>query len=458
MAPYTVYTESTHMSHDYKIANPSLFIYPEKVFTIHRPLFRVPTHEQLGLLSIDVKLDSLRKLTSQLYDKANEDLYILDSSGAVVYAANEAGESQASNETWMNQIVNKPDRSGYMEWDKAEFSGIMVYTKMETPYLNWTMVKRIPFVHLYEYPHRLTLINSLVAVLFLSIAMIAVLTVSLQLTKPLKQFIMHISKIQAGQLEKPIAIDRSDEIGVLAKRFQTMMDTINGLILREYKLKLANKTIQLEMLQAQVNPHFLNNTLQSIGNQALESNAPKVYSLVSSLGQMMHYSMNTKETVVPLSKEIDYVKHYCELQQIRFEDHLHIQFDLLEEADAILIPKMIVQPIVENFFKHGFDSGAERTGCLKVTTLLEEGKLYISVADNGPGIAEERIQAIRQSLSQEEQHGDSYGKNIGLPNIMQRLRLYYGEQAGIELENLEPYGLKVTLSIPLQFAQEEVQA
>jgi two-component system sensor histidine kinase YesM len=448
IAPYEVFTEKTHLSHDYGIMQAPM-ANPEMVFTIHRPFFRVPSNDQIGLLSIDVKLEALSKLTTQLYDKNNEDLYILDDTGTVIYAANEPYMGAVPEESWIKQILERTDDAGYLEWNQHEFSGIMIYTKISTAYLNWTLVKRVPYLHLYDYARKLTLINTAVAAICLTIAMIAILIVSLRLTRPLKQLISHINKIQAGQLEEPIVINRSDEIGILATRFRTMMHTINDLILREYKLNLANKTIQLEMLQAQVNPHFMNNALQSIGNLALEHQAPKVYTLISSLGQMMHYSMNTKETMVPLSMEIDYVNYYCILQQQRFEDKLLVEFDISEPTSFCLVPKMIVQPIVENFFKHGFYTSNKRIGFVKVTTLIRDDTLLITVEDNGIGVTEERLLQLRHKLSHLEESGERLGESIGLMNIMFRLRLYYGEQAHIELNSRNPYGLQVTLSIPL---------
>ncbi|MCS7461198.1 histidine kinase [Paenibacillus doosanensis] len=449
MKPYTLYTESTHLSHNYGIAQ-SLPVTPELVFTIHRPIFRVPSNERLGLLSIDIRLDALSKLCSQLFDADQHDLYILDDSGKVVYAADTAEIGNMPQVDWMKRIVGSEGDSGYLEWNQSEFSGIMVYSKIKTPYLHWTIVKRIPDFRLYKYARDLTWINMIVATCFLLVAIAATLIVSLQLTKPLKQLISHISKIQAGQLDAMMPIERSDEIGIVARRFQTMMDTINDLYLREYRLNLANKTNQLNMLQAQINPHFINNALQSIGHSALESNAPKVYMLVSSLGQMMHYSMNTQETVVPLSRELEHVKYYCALQMQRFEDKLQVCFDIPKETFNISVPKMIVQPLVENYFKHGFDGQTEGGGMLKVGARLEENSLILWVEDNGIGVSDARLDELRKHLFRVDPGEERWGDSIGLINVLERLRLYYGDQSMMELSGIEPHGFKVRLTIPLQ--------
>ncbi|KIL41655.1 hypothetical protein SD70_05935 [Gordoniibacillus kamchatkensis] len=447
IAPYAAKTVPTHWSDDYGIhlMPPNT---PELVFSVYRPLYRVPTQERIGFLAIDVQVDALRKLCAQLYDANSENMYILDGGGTVVYASDEAEIGQKPEQAWIQTILGSTAISGSLEKRQSGYDGIILYDKIKLPYLDWTLVKRIPGHYLYAHARNLTMINTVIAVLFLSVATAAVLLVSIRFTNPIKKLIRSINKIQSGQLEEPIDISRQDEFGLLARRFRTMMHTINDLILQEYKLKLANKTNQLKMLQAQINPHFINNALQSIGASALDHDAPEVYGLISSLGQMMHYSMNMKETIVPLSQELEYVNHYLLLQQQRFEQKLKIEYALDERAGAVPIPKMIVQPLVENYFKHGFHKW-QHTGVLKIGTQLHGGLLQIVIEDNGKGISEERLAAIRSELSSPHDELSDGGERIGLMNVMFRLRLYYGEQAALQLEDCRPHGLKITMTLPI---------
>ncbi|RKP51511.1 sensor histidine kinase [Cohnella endophytica] len=452
IAPYAAKTVPTHWSDSYGVQQirPNT---PELVFSIYRPLYKVPTQERIGLLAIDVQVDALRKLSAQLYDPAHEDLYIVDGDGSIIYASNELEIGQHPDQAWIDGIVTGTAVSGSMEKAESGYDGIILYDKIQLPYLDWTIVKRIPSPYLYLQASKLTMINTAVAVLCLSVATAAVLIVSIRFTNPIKQLIRSINKIQSGQLDEPIDIVRNDEFGILAKRFRTMMGTINDLIFREYKLNLANKTTQLKMLQAQINPHFINNALQSIGASALDNDAPEVYGLVSSLGQMMHYSMNTKQTIVPLSQELDYVNHYLLLQQQRFEEKLKIEYALEEGAGSVQIPKMIIQPLVENYFKHGFHK-SHNTGLLRIATQTESGKLRIVVEDNGVGMTEARLAAVQCDLSDVRQESAESGDHIGLMNVMYRLHLYYGDQAVLELERNIPRGLKITMIVPILHQEE----
>lgn len=226
-----------------------------------------------------------------------------------------------------------------------------------------------------------------------------------------------------------------------------MTRTINDLILKEYKLELANKTNQLKALQAQVNPHFLYNALQSIASLSLRYNAPKVYDLIYSLGSMMRYSMNTERTQVPLRDELEHVQNYVILQTERFgEENLRLDIDAEEAALEIAVPKMILQPIVENIFKHGFTDGI-REAVISITCALDaNGSLRLAVKDNGKGITAERLEEITAGL---QQSGRTEHEEIGLHNVLARVRLQMSSGAELLLQSVEGGGVKVTLIIPL---------
>lgn len=443
--PYSALLIPTHLSTHYGIR--LIAASTQSVFTLYRPLYNVPSNNSTGFLSVDVKMDALRKLSSELYEEGRDEFYILDRSGIVMFASDDSLIGKPLQELWAEQLKPRQEDSGSLEWSDSRFRGMIIYSKLSNPSLDWIIAKRIPDRYLYAPTSELTLINAAVSVLFLTIAAVAMLYVSIRLTRPIKELIRSINKIHAGQLEEPISLERADEIGTLAKRFRAMMNTINDLINNGYKLELANKATQLKMLQAQINPHFMNNALQSIGASAIDSNAPEVYSLISSLGQMMHYSMRTEEIVVPVSKEIDYVKHYLALQRQRFDGKLKIEMDLDERTSAIPIPKMIVQPLVENFFKHGFRP-EQGEAVLRIRASLEGDRLLLEVADNGKGVPEDRLAALQAALAKARFPLSGEEDKIGLINVSFRLRLYYEGQAEMTLEAVKPQGLKVSLRIP----------
>lgn len=441
------YFEPPHVSHNYGMEE---FPYSpvNTVLTIHRPVYRAPLKERIGVLSIDFKLDRLRNLSDMLYDKGNEHLYLLDDTGTTVYSSETEWIGQKPPHSWLQHARYNLFQSGYFDWKDDGFHGIVIYEKFELIGRVWTIAKQIPNDYLYSNASRVLRINMILLVSFLVVAIAATLFVSVKLTAPIKRLTESIKKIKLGKLKLDIHSDRSDEVGVLGHTIKNMVDTIDNLIMRELRLELANKNNQLKALQAQINPHFIYNTLQSIGSVALHHQVPKIYELTSSLGAMMRYNMNTEESVVPLYKEISHVEAYLELQKQRFKERLSFRI-ITDGADlAFRMPKMILQPLVENCFKHGFENNS---GPLEITLVCrsDDEALRIVIEDNGLGVPPERMRQLVETIGQGETDSDSDG-SIGLINVISRLRLYNGEESQLLVRNLEPAGFSVTLIIPVR--------
>jgi two-component system sensor histidine kinase YesM len=440
--------EPTHLNHSYGL-DFKTYNKEELVFTLHRPIFRAPSEELLAELSIDIRLNVLADLNRQLYDEDQETFYIVDANGSTILSSKESAVGTRLDESWLDKMRGTELENGYIHWEDNNFSGIIFYDRVQTPYMDWYLIKQTPYKHLYKTAEGITRINTWVGAIFLAIAVIATLFISFRFTKPLLSLIGYVNQIERGNLHVDIDIKSNDEIGLLSRRFRSMMQTINNLILKEYRLELANKTNQLKALQAQVNPHFLYNALQSIGTVALQHKDQQLYSLVTSLGKMMRYNMNTGESIVALSQEFNYVQAYLDLQKQRFDTSLEIEFRMQPEAQSILVPKMILQPLVENFFKHGFRHRSDCPARLTISCSIEENHLNIRVTDNGEGMTEERLNIVNQQLRAENGILGGQESGIGLLNVLSRLQLHFHESAAITLSNLSPEGLCVDVYIPL---------
>ncbi|WP_123039929.1 cache domain-containing sensor histidine kinase [Cohnella candidum] len=425
----------------------------EMVFTLHRPIFRAPSDELMAELAIDVRLNVLKDLTRQLYDDGKEKFMIVDAKKNIVLSSDPDATGRLETASWLPFILSdnrKDAEGGHFAWSDGRFSGHVFYDRAVTPFMDWYLVKLTPDSHLYSAADGIARINVWVAAGFLTVAVAATLLVSLLFTKPLLRLIGYVNQIERGNLNVDIDIRSQDEIGVLARRFRSMMQTINNLILKEYRLELANKTNQLKALQAQVNPHFLYNSLQSVGTVALQHKDQQIYSLITSLGKMMRYSMNTDESVVTLDKELDYLSAYLDLQKQRFDASLEVELDVDPAARTLQVPKMILQPLAENFFKHGFVPAEGQPAWLSVACRLDADRLLIRIEDNGKGMEPEALEALNRSIEAGESPGAGPdGGGIGLANVISRLRLHFHEDASMKLSAREPNGLEIRLEIPL---------
>ncbi|WP_438433852.1 cache domain-containing sensor histidine kinase [Gorillibacterium sp. sgz500922] len=453
------FVEATHLSRHYGL-DFSRSIPEENVFTLRRPVIRTPSDEVIAYLSLDVKATELNQMCQELTPSSEEELYLIDPGKNLISTENapEGPNGQASHAPWMDRVLSSGRESGNFTWKDERFSGIILYDTLKTNYMNWIIIKRLPYSYLYENARTINTINTFIIAASLIMVVVATLFISVSFTKPIKRLTRQISRMQSGHFNETVPVQGKDEISILARRFNTMTETINDLINREYKLELANKTNQLKAMQAQVNPHFLNNALQSIGTLALQADAPKVYSLVSAMARMMRYSMNTEETLVPLAAEVEHVKAYLELQRQRFDERVRVDYRIDPATLSVPVPKMLIQPLVENYFKHGFEPQGG-TGLLRLSSrYTEDGRLVIEVEDDGLGMPAEEFARLSERLRTPAlplSEGESGNGHIGLYNVAMRLRLYYGDSAGLALESGRGRGFAVTLTIPLQAEEED---
>lgn len=453
-----IWVESAHMSHTYgfKAASPDD---PERtVITLHRVIKDIPSTERLGVLAIDLNMNTIAAICGRLYDPAKEQIYVVDGQNQIIYQGrSEVNHTDALREETASELNiarssagTAQNVAGHFEQDRSMY----VYQQLGSTYADWTIVKQIPNETLYARATTLTRNNAMIAIAALVLVIIATLFISIRITGPLKQLMRYMNQIQAGRLHVDIHLSSRDEFGVLARHFRDMMDTVNNLILREYRLEIANKTNQLKALQAQIHPHFLYNTLQSIGTLALQQQGQRAYILLSSLSKMLRYSMRD-QTCVTLREEAEHARLYLELQQERFGDRLEVDLDFAEDTLSVEMPRMTLQPLIENYFKHGADIQPGKGHISLSSRRINDHWIEIELNNNGPSIPEDKLLEIRGWLHQSHtttglstQESDE-SESIGLRNVIRRLQLnsHPGHSARLEISNREPNGVKITVKL-----------
>ena len=227
-----------------------------------------------------------------------------------------------------------------------------------------------------------------------------------------------------------------------------------SIIAQEYQLKLEKREAQIRALQAQINPHFMYNILQVIGGMALNKNAPEIYRVTSALGDLMRYCLNFSREMVSLKEELHYLQSYCTLQNERFNGRIRLELTVEERLLQAQIPKLILQPVLENSFHHGL---VEKSGDWVLFVKGEatsSGDLLLTVGDNGIGIGNQRLLEIRESLKDSRNTAIKAAAHIGLQNINARIKLQYGDDRyGVELESEEGKG--TTVFIRMKLTEEE---
>lgn len=254
----------------------------------------------------------------------------------------------------------------------------------------------------------------------------------------------------AAQLN--IDMDEKNELYIIVRQFDIMTARVNSLVetlkQRNEEIKAAaisQKHAEIKALEAQINPHFLFNTLDSINWRAIENDEEEISDMLGALGSLLRYSISNIEMEVVLEAEINWLKKYIFLQRDRFEYSFDCQYDITEEAMKFPIYKMLLQPIVENAILHAFETVKEG-GMIYVTAFIRTDKrLQISIKDNGSGMSEEALADIRKNI---EEDSLLNSKSIGISNVIHRIRLYYQNEAEIKVESRLGEGTDFVLVIP----------
>lgn len=291
----------------------------------------------------------------------------------------------------------------------------------------------------------------IVAVIMGSFTLLTV-TITNRLSRSIIKTARYIEEYQPGETKVLPRLEEKDELVSIIYQFDKMRGK-NEKLIQELKDKnyeimtMSNRQrkAELKALEAQINPHFLYNTLDSINWIAIENDQEEISQMLSSLGSLLRYSVTNIDMQVPLEVELEWMKKYTFLQQKRFNDSFVCQYDIQEESLNYPIYKMLLQPIIENIILHGFQD-KKQGGVISVKAeVLEDGKLMIFIEDNGCGIKPDILKRIHNDISNKTPLNS---ESIGISNIVNRTNLYYKGEAQIQIESEPGRGTKVILMIP----------
>ncbi len=248
----------------------------------------------------------------------------------------------------------------------------------------------------------------------------------------------NMKSVEEGDLAIQVTSDAADEIGDLIRGFGSMIEKINHLINKVYEGKLLQKQYEMRALQAQINPHFLYNSLSLINWKALEAGKEDISKLTLALSSFYRTSLNRGSNVLTIEQELENMKSYLEIQLCMHDN----SFDVVLDVDKGILPyqtlNLLLQPLVENAIEHGIDLLEDRKGIVKITGQMDQDKIYLCVADNGVGIEPELLSSILEFKT----------RGYGVRNVNERIKLFYGEEYQLQIESREGEGTKSIITIP----------
>lgn len=269
------------------------------------------------------------------------------------------------------------------------------------------------------------------------------------MTKPIRRLVEVTKQVANGDLSVRSDVGTGAEMKVLSDSLNTMIDKINELLEQVTTEQVRLRKAEFELLQAQINPHFLYNTLDAIVWLAEAGEQKKVVGMVGSLSEFFRTSLNQGKDVVSIKEELQHVRSYLEIQQVRYQDILSYEINVPQELYSYSIPKITIQPLVENALYHGIKN-KRGMGKITITGYQKDDTFVLQIEDNGIGITSERLEQIRNGIV----HRMTSQKEIyGLYNVNERIHLNFGEMYGIYIESV--YGEKTIVSITLPCLKNE---
>ncbi|HOQ07197.1 MAG TPA: sensor histidine kinase [Clostridiales bacterium] len=344
--------------------------------------------------------------------------------------------------------------SGYMGEKIDEKAGMFIsYITQELT--GWKIVSYVSLDVLYRDAN--TLKNNIIMLCIVAVVVLSAVTmvIAMNILKPINKLVNGMKKVQAGESNVQIEVDREDELGFLQKTFNEMSGEIHHLVNWVYREQLTRKEAELKALQSQINPHFLFNTLEAINWMAQLNNVPEISNTVSDLSDLMEASIGRDDRLITLEEEFQYADKYISLQKRRFGDKIELIKNVQPDVLDIKIPRLLIQPLIENAVYHGIERNRGR-GTITLNAYKDrKGCLCVEVLDNGAGMEPEELEALNARLTLDNNAyfrdlGGKKRKSIGIENVNRRIKLFYGEQYGLKMESRVGEFTKATIRIPCE--------
>ncbi|MEY2192729.1 histidine kinase [Neobacillus sp. BF23-41] len=419
---------------------------PNQGFSLTRSIIRFENRKIVGGISLEMNWNVIDSVIEMLESEPESSVFVIDRQGHILYNPNLGKKTSVDFHKIIKQMNDSKKNISYLKMNKG-------YVFFKRAFNNKVaIVKVVPESMLLNGVTKTLIVGIIISALSILLTVILSIFISVRTTKPIIQLVHAMNEVGENNLNVSIETERIDEIGLLEKRFSSMVYRINELINKEYKSEIETRNAQFMALQAQINPHFLYNTLQLVGGMAVTHKAEEIYSVISALSDMFRYITGKQGNMVLIDREIEHIKNYLYIQNMRFEGKVQTDLYIEEGTEGYTIPMLTIQPIVENVFNHGFE---QKKGLWKLSIDVQKvfDDIEITITDNGVGIPEEKLVDLIEQMK-----GIPYSLNtkgsIGIKNVAARIRLYFGEDYGLDISSTVGNGTIVVIRIPAKITME----
>ncbi|BCZ45135.1 histidine kinase [Clostridium gelidum] len=400
--------------------------------------------ENIGYVILNFKKHDLENIIGKINSIDGSISCIINSNDDVIASTNDS--------TYMKykDIINnvKPTNN-------TKLSNINIHNNtsfIQSSYINntdWRIINIVPYEMINSQINTQRYILIIIVLIFGGASLCAGYYFFNSINRRLSKVIRGMREVHADTLDNFIENDGDDELGELISNYNYMIGKMSILVDEQYKSGKAVKNAELKALQSQINPHFLYNTLDMINWMAYKNMNSEIRLAVKNLAKFYKLSLNKGNDITPIEDELHHVSLYVEIQNMRYSNRISLEINVNSDIRSYLIPKITLQPIVENSITHGIFAKGNVEGKIIITGSIVNNNIYLKVSDDGIGIKESDLPLILSSEKHKSKNKESKGSGYGIKNINERLKLYYGDDYGLSFSSIYEKGTTVTIKLPI---------
>lgn len=422
----------------------SFFDTDDEVISLSREVQSYENGTFRGVILINLNMNKITEICNSFQEKQENFICIINDKGELVYEQQNGRERFAFDEKENRQELNTALGKTKESCFRLNYRGekyLVTRTDMKTT--GWTLVSMVPYKSVMAETMAISGVMILAVAITLIVTLLLLNRILTGVVKPLKKLEKYMVQVNPDNMDQRMEILTDDEIGHLSMKFNQMMDRIRNLKEQVIEEQEDKRKYELQALQAQINPHFLYNTLDSIIWMA-ETNDSNIVAMTEALAKLFRISLNKGNEEISLERELEHVKNYLIIQSMRYADKFTYEISAEPGVEWCRTIKLILQPIVENCIYHGIKK-KRGTGKITIRAYRREQNLIIEVSDDGCGMPEE---ICRKILSDEIESENISGSGIGVKNVNERIQLRFGKKYGLSYSSEEGVGTTVTYVLP----------
>ncbi len=392
-----------------------------------------------GILLVDMNYSGIEQIFTKMNRNNSGYVYLIDGSGEIIYHP----KQNLINSSLLHE--NNKAAADYEEGTHEEtYEGeVRMVTVRTVGYTGWKIIHVTPAEEFYMSYHQMQFFTGIILLLTIMLIFFANQFVSYLIGNPIKKLDDSVKDLEYGKLDLNIYIGGSYEIRHLGRTITSMVRRLHELMDEVVTQQEKKRKSEFDALQAQINPHFLYNTLDSIVWMVESERYQEAIFMVTALANLFRISLSKGKNIISIREEMEHAQNYLYIQKIRYKNRFQVDIEIDPEINECSTIKLIVQPLLENAIYHGVEY-MDGEGEIKVRGYLKDGEVYIDVADNGLGIPEEALDYVLTDENREHKKGSG----IGLSNVHQRIQLFFGKEYGLEIESILDEGTTVHIHLP----------